>query len=686
MNIHEFREQHHQYNDLSDGDLAKKLHAAHYSDLDYKDFAGRFGVGVGIGGFFGDIGEAMTGNDRSTPTMESMKEIGAAPELDGFNMDALKASTKLNFALGDDQSAEDAVKGIGGSLRRDEKGNVIVDLPSGSYALNKPGFSYQDFLQLGSTLGLYGIGGSLAGTGKTMLSTMGRQAAGAGASNIAQQKLRGEESIDPLETGIMTGLGGAGSALPLLGKLPGVVSSAGRAFKQRFQPPRSLADNQLIQAGENLNVPIFKGDLSPRVAKFEQATQQVPFSGGGKAHEQRLVDAQGAATQFNRSNRVTDDPGALVRASLEGRLSRFKQLERARYNRVDSLMKGAGPIDLPTYKIALQTQIKSFANKDTPTGRQIAGRLKEWVSTKPRTFESARELRSDLLAAARDAERAADTQIGSQGVAALKRVAQAVDKDLTSFVGKHNPQAYSLWREANAGWKEGNIIYQGARGSTKIAKRALDTAELSKIPKMIMSSPSKEKTLELYNALGADGRKAVYQGLLDDAYSVSRNENTGSLMFGRYAENLRKILNNAGPFVQGARRAELDGLAKVMKHVQRSAEAVSNPKTGFAGLAPAAGAGMGASVVASGSVLPAVFAAIIARGGNAFLMSPATKRFLVEASKLPPGSPKLAQFFSENVAKMAARPTAYGIAQSQMDEITAEAKRSVSSAPALNQQ
>lgn len=686
MNIYEFREQHREYDDLSDQDLAKRLHAKHYSDLPYDDFANRFGVGVGVGGFFGDIGEAMTGARRSTPEMENLQEIGAAPELDQFNMDAFKASANLNFALGDDQAAEEAVTKIGGSLRRDPKGNTIVDLPSGSYALNKPGFSYQDFLQLGSTLGLYGIGGSLAGAGKTMLSTMGRQAVGAGASNIAQQKLRGEESIDPLETGIITGLGGAGSALPLLGKLPGVASSAGRAFKQRFQSPINPADNQLIQAGENLNIPIFKGDLSPRTAKIEQFVQQVPFSGGVKAHEQRLVNTQDAVKRFNQSHRVTDDAGAMVQKSLEGRLSRFKQLEGARYNRVDAMMKGSGPVALPKYKTALQVEIKKFANKDTPVGRQVSERLKQWASNKPRSFSDARDLRSDLLAAARDAEKAADTQIGSQGVAALKRVAQSVDEDLSRFIIKQNPEAYKLWREANAGWKEGNILYQGARGSTKVAKRALDTAEMSKIPKMIMTSPSKEKTLELYNALGADGRKGVYQGLLDDAYQTSMNENAGQLMYGRYASQLRKILDNAGPFVQGANRAELEGLAKVVRHVMRSAEAVSNPKTGFAAIAPTAtGAGVGASF-ASGSPMPIIIGALIARMGNQFLMKPATKEFLKKAAKLDPNSPKFAQLFSEYTAKIAVRPTAYGLTQAQMDQITAEAKRSVSGVPTLNQQ
>lgn len=44
MNIGEIREKHPQYNDLSDIDLAQKLHSTHYKDLPFNDFASRIGV------------------------------------------------------------------------------------------------------------------------------------------------------------------------------------------------------------------------------------------------------------------------------------------------------------------------------------------------------------------------------------------------------------------------------------------------------------------------------------------------------------------------------------------------------------------------------------------------------------------------------------------------------------------
>jgi hypothetical protein len=44
MNIQQFRQQYPQYNDISDMDLAKKLHAKNYSDMSFDDFANRFGI------------------------------------------------------------------------------------------------------------------------------------------------------------------------------------------------------------------------------------------------------------------------------------------------------------------------------------------------------------------------------------------------------------------------------------------------------------------------------------------------------------------------------------------------------------------------------------------------------------------------------------------------------------------
>ena len=62
MNIKEFRQQYPQYDDLSDDQLSRALHAEYYSDLPYDNFASAFGVSAGdtsILGYAKEMGKAV---------------------------------------------------------------------------------------------------------------------------------------------------------------------------------------------------------------------------------------------------------------------------------------------------------------------------------------------------------------------------------------------------------------------------------------------------------------------------------------------------------------------------------------------------------------------------------------------------------------------------------------------------
>ena len=663
MNIHEFRQQYPEYNEVSDDDLSKRLHAKFYSDVPYKEFSDRFGVRSG----FGKVKEMFTGADRQTDETKSLQEIGAAPEMnDLLSSGAWKTAAGLNFSLGSDDSARKAIDHIGGTLRKDSKGNDIVDLPSGSYMLNQPGFSTQDAMQLGSVIGSYMAGGGLAQGGKSLGAAALRQGSAAGGVNAGIQKLRGEEEIDPKEMALTAGLGaGAEFILPALKGL-GSLINRGKEAGPKLAKPEIYDD--VVNAGERHNVQTIASDFSPRIAKTEQTVQQIPGSGGAKFHEQRVMDATRAADEFTNAARVADDPGAAAQQSAQGRLNRFKQLERARYNKVDRLLDDAGEVPMNNFVKTLQQEIGKAETRNTPVGRKVVSELDQWMSsTSPRNFSSAREMRSDLLSRSRELEKATDSQVSTQAGAALKKLSQSLDDDLSMFAGQ-NPQAKDLWRVANQEWKEAMNVYKGGAQSSKVVKRALDTGEVSKIPRMIMQNPSKEKTLEMYNALGADGRKAVYQGLLDDAYKVAMDENTGALSLGRYATNLRKVYESAGPFVSGQAKQELDGFAKLMKVSARSLDEIRNPKTGFANISSGAGA---AQVVGglSGQLPLVVTATLASRGANKALTSTAFRRFMFEASKTKAGSPAWDKLLRQVEYSMKTTPAMFGISQAEMGEI-----------------
>lgn len=83
--------------------------------------------------------DAVTGKSQMTPELEGLQNVGAAPELNEWSMNALKAG--IGQLFGSDASQMKILQSMGGKLSQDSKGNVVVSLPSGDYALNKPGIS-----------------------------------------------------------------------------------------------------------------------------------------------------------------------------------------------------------------------------------------------------------------------------------------------------------------------------------------------------------------------------------------------------------------------------------------------------------------------------------------------------------------------------------------------------------------
>ncbi|MDK9364170.1 hypothetical protein [Lelliottia wanjuensis] len=94
--------------------------------------------------------ESVTGKGRTTPEIEKLKPVGDAPELNALS--ALAAKMGWMQLFGSDESQKNVLEEMGATFTEDEKGNPIVQLPSGEYALNKPGLSPQDVTSGAATL------------------------------------------------------------------------------------------------------------------------------------------------------------------------------------------------------------------------------------------------------------------------------------------------------------------------------------------------------------------------------------------------------------------------------------------------------------------------------------------------------------------------------------------------------
>lgn len=124
------------------------------------------------------------------PLARDLKEIGAAPEMNAFNLPAFKASAGALFTFDNEEVGNILEQQLGADIQRDIEGNQIAMLPSGAYAINKAGASPQDLAKFAAT--------GLAYTPAGRLATIPAQAAGgvatASAIELGQKSLGGEIS------------------------------------------------------------------------------------------------------------------------------------------------------------------------------------------------------------------------------------------------------------------------------------------------------------------------------------------------------------------------------------------------------------------------------------------------------------------------------------------------------------
>lgn len=100
-----------------------------------------------------------------------LPEIGAAPELNQFNLDAIKSSLAANLITDEVELGTALRANIPGSeLVQDPEGNPIIKMPSGAdFAINKPGLSGQDFAQFASRMLSFVPAGRLQGVARSAL-------------------------------------------------------------------------------------------------------------------------------------------------------------------------------------------------------------------------------------------------------------------------------------------------------------------------------------------------------------------------------------------------------------------------------------------------------------------------------------------------------------------------------------
>ncbi|EMB4672020.1 hypothetical protein U9B68_000154 [Proteus mirabilis] len=157
-------------------------------------------------GFRENVIDAFTGESKMTPEVQGLEGIMSSPEMNAFNTDAMKAAWVQMF--GNDNDFVKVIGNMGGKVSQDEKGNLLVDLPSGRYALNKPGLSAEDIMPFIANAAAF----TPAGRASTVLGATAKSA-GTDLALQSSVNMAGGGDINPLQTALSAGIGGGGKLL-----------------------------------------------------------------------------------------------------------------------------------------------------------------------------------------------------------------------------------------------------------------------------------------------------------------------------------------------------------------------------------------------------------------------------------------------------------------------------------------
>ncbi|HBT3381383.1 TPA: injection protein [Klebsiella aerogenes] len=564
--------------------------------------------------------EAVTGENRMTPELAKLQNVGSAPELNAFSTDALRAGVAQLF--GSDSSQEQVLKSMGATLSQDEKGNTIVNLPSGSYALNKPGLSPQDVTSF--------LANALAFTPASRAGSVLGAAAKSGATDLALQgatQAVGGEDINPLQVAASAGLGGA------IKGLENTASAVTRATMGKVAPEKQA---QIDFANKN-NLPLMTTDiLKPQsemtnIGKQSRAlAERIPYAGTGG-----LRSAQQSARE-NLVKTFSDNVGGISDAQLYNSATKgqrqFINAAGKRYDRIINAM-GDTPVDITNTVKAIDDQIARLTRPGASQDRSAVSVLQQFkddITSGPNNLQLARENRTNLRKRFMAAPDEVDRDILQK---ASESVYKAYTSDMKKAVSKNlGPQEAESMARVDRSWAKFNDMM----GNTRVQK-AIQNGKTTPedVTKLIFSQSPAERS-QLYRLLDDSGRQnargAIVQRALDKATDAS-----GNVSVEKFINEMHRNRKQAATFFRGEHGKYLDGVMKYLDSTRQAATAAASPLTGQMFAGPAALVTALTSSISPPVAKVAAVGTAIGLGGRAY-ESRAMRNALLKLANTPRGS------------------------------------------------
>lgn len=512
----------------------------------------------------GQASELFTGAERTTPELEAMEEITLAPELNDFSVPAFKTVFGL-MSTGDTQSLKGILSSQMGdkvSFNEDSKGNVVVNLPSGSYALNKPGLSGRDVSA--------GVMDMLAFT------PAGRAASIPGA--IA--KSAGTEAL--LEAG-EAGVGGEFDVkdVAFAGLTGGFFKGIENALGAGYRAFKGSGTDDVIEAGKDAGIPLLTSDIKQPetfVSKSaQQITEKIPLAGTGgmretqqKAREQAVAEVAERYGQFSYESIVE---------SLTTQKNRVKNAAGSVLNNTGNKLDDIGEIPLTNTQEAIDKASGELSKPGVIKSSQAMDDLDVLITSMkeaPQSFTTLKENRTAFREIIAGADKAERSQLTSRAKSLLQNVESGMKKDMDSFAkGNLTPAEYGKWQKANT------VYAEEARNLTKTRlKNVLDKGDVTpeSVGNLLFSQKPSEVRL-LYRSLTPEGRANARSAIISKVVNDLGRRASG-LTPNSFASEMKKYGLQVNEFFKGEEKKQLNGFLKVLEATRRAQDASITTPTG----------------------------------------------------------------------------------------------------------
>jgi len=585
----------------------------------------------------------VTGADRMTPEMESLSEIGNAPELNEMSWSAFKTSLGL-LATGDDEKAQSIIKSNipDAEFTQDSKGNTIVNLPSGSYALNKPGVSPQDIAK-----GVFDIA---AFTPAGRAGSVAKAAAGSAATEAGLQQVASSVGGGDVDLGDVAAAGALGG----VGK--GIEDVIGAGYRAVKGAPESEAQ-QVAQFAKEQDLPLMTTDVvepSTFIGKSAQsAAEKVPVTGTGTLRAKQQEAREGLIADYAKQFEPYD-PNEVVQ-SLQRQTSKVKRAAgNARQGVIDE-MQGK--------TVSASNAIKAIDDEIARLGKTPGGEVRATADTA--TIDKLEAYKADLLAEPsfdnleqlrtqfRTDVKGDRIAMPNRSEASINRIYSAMSKDMDDSI-KSN-----LGDSAARKWKASNAVYANEANKIKNTrlKSVLQKGDLTpEVVNNLIYSNKPSEFKNLYRSLDSKGKSAARSALIGKAFDKSGGSPE------RFVNELDKMGAQLGLSFKGQDKKFLDGLTNYINATRQAGRAEVVTPTGQQLFQVALPAGIAADVGTTGGLN---IAAGLGYGGLARAYeSRMVRNALMKLNAIPKGSTA----YEQQLAKVSALLSSFAQASRREEE------------------